>query len=293
MRPRYPDHVGEVVRDGLSIAFEVYENSGPTIVLLPTWSLFNSRHWKAQIPYLARHFRVVTYDGLGNGKSDRPVDPEAYAPMRLINDAVAVLDATFTNRAFVAGVSMGGSLAAMLAGLYPERVLGAVLIGTATWLGDPTPGRYSVPFEAKLGRYEGWDKYNMHYWRSNYRDFTEFFVDQIFSEPHSTKQWEDGVGWANETNGEVLIATELKDFVDEKREHEVLPSISCPVLVIHGIGDRIMHYSAAKELAAVTGGTLLLIEGGGHCPQGRDPIVVNRAIHDFVELNAPRREILI
>ncbi len=73
MRARYPDHTGEVVRDGLSIAFEVYENSGPTIVLLPTWSLVNSRHWKAQIPYLARHFRVVTYDGIGNG-TQRPTD---------------------------------------------------------------------------------------------------------------------------------------------------------------------------------------------------------------------------
>lgn len=293
MRARYPDHDGQIVRDGLSIAYEVYENSGPTILLLPTWSLFNSRHWKAQIPYLARHFRVVTYDGLGNGRSDRPVNPDAYDPMRLINDAVAVLDATFTDRAFVAGVSMGASLAAMLAGFHPERVLGAVLIGTSTWLGNATPERDSVPFEAKLDRYEGWDKYNMHYWRSNYRDFTEFFVGRIFSEPHSTKQWEDGVGWANESDGEVLIATQLSNFLDETREREVLASIRCPVLVIHGTGDRIQHYSAGEAIAALTGGNLLLIEGGGHCPQGRDPVVVNRAIHDFVELNAPRQGILI
>lgn len=293
MRARYPDHTGRVVRDDISIAYEVYENGGPTIVLLPTWSLFHSRHWKAQIPYLARHFRVVTYDGRGNGQSDRPVDPDAYASQILIADAMAVLDATFTETAFVAGVSMGGSLAAMLAGLYPERVLGAVLIGTSTWLGNETPERNSAAFETRLDRYDGWDKYNMHYWQSNYRDFTEFFVDRIFSELHSTKQWEDGVGWANETTGEVLVATQLKETLDENREREVLASIRCPVLVIHGTGDRIKHYSAAEKLAAITGGTLLLIEGGGHCPQGRDPVVVNRAIHNFVELNAPRQEILI
>ena len=44
----------------------------PTVFLLPTWSIIHSRHWKMQIPYLARHCRVVTFDGRGNGRSDRP-----------------------------------------------------------------------------------------------------------------------------------------------------------------------------------------------------------------------------
>ncbi len=118
-------------------------------------------------------------------------------------------------------------------------------------------------------------------------------MGRIFSEPHSTKQWEDGVGWANETTGEALIASHLGASSDEDEERKVLTAIRCPVLVIHGTGDRIAHYSAAEKLAAITGGTLFLIEGGGHFPQARDPVVVNRAIHDFVEMHAPRLEILI
>jgi len=35
----------------------------------------------------------------------------------------------------------------------------------------------------------------------------EHFVRNIFSEPHSTKQIEDGIEWANETNGEVQVKT--------------------------------------------------------------------------------------
>ena len=42
---------------------------------MPTWSIVHSRHWKSQIPFLARHFTVVTFDGRGNGRSDRPTDP--------------------------------------------------------------------------------------------------------------------------------------------------------------------------------------------------------------------------
>ena len=45
---------------------------------MPTWSIIHSRHWKMQIPYLARHCRVLTFDGRGNGRSDRPSEPDAY-----------------------------------------------------------------------------------------------------------------------------------------------------------------------------------------------------------------------
>ena len=52
--------------------YEVYGSGEPTVLLLPTWSIIHSRHWKMQIPYLARHCRVLTFDGRGNGRSDRP-----------------------------------------------------------------------------------------------------------------------------------------------------------------------------------------------------------------------------
>ena len=55
--------------------YEVYGEGEETVFLLPTWSLVHSRHWKMQIPYLARHFRVLVMDGLGNGRSDRCRDP--------------------------------------------------------------------------------------------------------------------------------------------------------------------------------------------------------------------------
>ena len=76
-RARYPDSEGFVERDGQRLFYEVYGEGEETIFLLPTWSLAHSRHWKMQIHYLARHFRVLTMDGLGNGRSDRCRDPQA------------------------------------------------------------------------------------------------------------------------------------------------------------------------------------------------------------------------
>ena len=71
-RARYPDDSGYVERDGIRVFYEVYGSGEPTILFLPTWSIIHSRCWKMQIPYLARHCRVITFDPRGNGRSDRP-----------------------------------------------------------------------------------------------------------------------------------------------------------------------------------------------------------------------------
>src|SRR5919108_4293348 len=108
-RARYPDADGHVERDGVRVFYEVYGTGEPTVLLLPTWSIIHSRHWKAQIPYLARHARVVTFDGRGNGRSDRPDAVEAYAEREFAADAIAVMDATGTERAVLVGLSAGAT----------------------------------------------------------------------------------------------------------------------------------------------------------------------------------------
>jgi pimeloyl-ACP methyl ester carboxylesterase len=283
MSPRDPDREGSFVRDDVRIAFSVYENDQPTILLMPTWSIVHSRHWKAQVPYLARHFRVLTFDGRGNGRSDRPHEPGAYSDQEFVADALATLDATGTERAVVAGVSFGGHWTALLAGLHPERVEGAILIGTPTSLVPPHPQRSTYPFEEELDTDQGWAKYNLHYWRRDYAGFANFFFSQIFSESHSTKQHEDAVAWALETDADTLIATRLTERIMGEAERAVLEAIRCPVLVIHGTDDQLTPVGAGSKLAEITHGSLFMIEGGGHMPQARDAVRVNLAIKEFAD----------
>src|SRR5579871_3708614 len=115
MRARYPDEEGYVERGDVRIFYEVFGQSEPTVLLLPTWSIIHSRFWKAQVPYLARHCRVISFDGRGNGKSDRPLDSTAYASEEFVADALAVLDATATQRAVLVSLSMAALWALMLA----------------------------------------------------------------------------------------------------------------------------------------------------------------------------------
>lgn len=279
-RARYPDTTGFIERDGVRVFYEVYGSGEPTILLLPTWSIIHSRFWKLQIPYLARHFRVITFDGRGNGRSDRPTTVEAYAEAEFAADALAIMDATGTDRAVIAALSQGAQRGLILAADHSERVAGVIFIGLALAL-DPT-ARVDEFFEPRAS-YEGWDKYSAEYWRRDYRDFLEFFFSQCFTERHSTKQIEDCVGWGLETDPETLILGQVAPAVGDRDETLARAGrIRCPVLVIHGTQDAIRPYRHAEVLARATGGRLVKIEGGGHIPNARDPILVNLAIRAFV-----------
>ena len=75
--------------------------------------------------------RVISYDARGHGESAPASDPGAYGYGDLAGDMLAVLDRTGTDRAVVAGASMGAHTAARLALEHPERVAGLVLITPA------------------------------------------------------------------------------------------------------------------------------------------------------------------
>jgi pimeloyl-ACP methyl ester carboxylesterase len=287
-RARYPDAEGFVERGGVRIHYEVYGSGDPTVLLLPTWSIIHSRCWKMQIPYLARHCRVVTFDGRGNGRSDRPADPAAYAEAEFAADALAVMDATATERAFIVGFSRGAQRALLLAAGHPERVQDLVFVGPGVPLGKPTPRAQAVAsFAEQLDEYQGWQKFNRHYWLANYRDFLEFFFSQVFTEPHSTKQIEDCVGWGLETTPDALIATVTAPVLDETAVRELAPRIRRPVLVVHGSDDAIRPHSAGAALAKLTGGTLVTFDGSGHAPHARDPVRFNLLLRDFACATPP------
>src|SRR5688572_7346601 len=145
-RARYPDEEGYAERDGVRVFYEVYGDGEPTVFLLPTWSIIHSRHWKLQIPYFARHFRVVTFDGRGNGKADRPSGIAAYTEHEFAADSLAVMDATETETAVVVGLSCGTLWGALLAADHPDRVLGGVFIGPSVPLAPGHPERYVHSF---------------------------------------------------------------------------------------------------------------------------------------------------
>ena len=288
MRACQPISDGYVERDGVKVYYEVFGAGEPTVLLLPTWTLMHSRQWKMQVPYLARHCRVLTFDPRGNGRSDRPTEFEAYAESEFAADAIAVMDATQTDRAIIVGFSRGVQRGLLLAANHPERVEAAVFIGpTYPGGGHPRPERAVYSWEDELDSDEGWARYNKHYWLRDYRGFLKFFLSTMFPEPHSTKPIEDGVGWGLETTGETLVLTDGGLEAGEARE--LARRVRCPVLVVHGDRDGMSDVSRGIALAEHTGGQLVVLEGSGHAPHVRDPVKVNLLVRDFLKPAPPPR----
>src|SRR5262249_37083378 len=123
------DVEGFAERDGQRLFYEVYGEGEQTVFLLPTWSIVHSRHWKMQIPYLARHFRVLAMDGLGNGRSDRCHDGGRYDAAECARNCLAVMDAAGTGEAVMVSLSRGAQYQLEIARQAPERVLAAAFIG--------------------------------------------------------------------------------------------------------------------------------------------------------------------
>jgi pimeloyl-ACP methyl ester carboxylesterase/UDP-N-acetylglucosamine:LPS N-acetylglucosamine transferase len=290
MRARQPDRQGYTVRQRVRLHWELYGQGEPTVFLLPTWSIIHSRHWKFQIAHLARHCRVLVMDGRGNGQSDRPLDPKAYADEEFAADALAVMDDTDTASAALVALSAGARWALLMAAKHPERVTSIAFIGPAVPLAPWNPaneGAKSI-FEEHFDEYDGWMKYNAEYWLSDHRGFLEFFFSHCFVEPHSTKPIEDTVGWGLDTTPEVLVATARAQMITEHRAIEFAQGVTCPVLVIHGDEDEIVLHGNGAALAEITKGRLLTMEESGHCPHVRDPVAVNLALSEFALPPSPR-----
>src|SRR4051812_14294215 len=292
MRARQPDSSGYAVNDGVRVYYEVHGEGSPTILLMPSWAICQSRMWKMQVPYLARHFRVVTFDPRGNGLTDRPDTDAAYDADRIVEDTLAVMDATDTDAAVFVALCTGTIWSTLLHARHPERMLGLVAISPSV-ISDPPvrQARRTHDFEMVLDTEEGWAKENRAYWKRDWEGYIRFFAERMVTEPFSTKVYDDMVGWGLDTDAETILHDEdssnsLMQMSMEERT-ELCSSIRCPVLAIGGTDDEVIPSGRATRLAEVTGGDLLMIGGGGHLPHARHPVVVNHAIKDFVDRIIP------
>ena len=118
--------------DHINIAYQVFGSGTVDLVYIPGW--VSNIDWMWACPELV-HFlqelgkiaRVILFDKRGTGLSDRVVE---FATLEeRMDDIRAVMDAVGSEKAILFGHSEGGSVAALFAATYPNRVISLITFG--------------------------------------------------------------------------------------------------------------------------------------------------------------------
>jgi pimeloyl-ACP methyl ester carboxylesterase len=290
MSMRRPDAEGYVTRDGIRTYYSVHGDGPMTLLMIPSWAIFHGSAWRGQVDYLARHYRVVIFDPRGNGKSDRPHGPEHYGAKNYALDALAVLDATETAKAALISYSWGAKTNLQLCATNPERVYCSVMSVPSVPLADDPYGRKERFTKALQGRPEGWDKFNAEYWRTNWSEFSEWFIGMSVSDPHSYRGRELGLDWALEADPQAMIDTILGDDMGPEETRRVAAAVKAteiPTMVIAAEHDKVRTVDEARSLCELLGGEFVLAEGCGHPVHMRFPVWFNLLVRDFIDKATP------
>ena len=294
--PATPTSEGFVERDGVRVFYEVYGDgradrpAAADVVDRPLAPLEGAD----PVPRPPR--RVVTFDGRGNGRSDRPLGRRGIRPEReFAADALAVMDATATERGDRSSASPRGAQWALAArrraprararrGLHRPR-------GPARRRARRA-ARVALASTEPLDTDEGWAKDNRHYWLRDYRGFLEFFFAQLLHRA-ALDQADRGLRRLGARDRLPRRSPTRRAALDARQRGGVprgaVRAIRCPVLVIHGDErPRSSRSRGAPRSREVTGGALVTLEGAGHLPHARDPVQVNLLLRDFVGAAALR-----
>ena len=261
---------GFVERDGVRSWYAQFGDSGPWLAFPPVYQIANTHLLKGVVPWLAQHYRVVVMDLRGNGRSDRPQSPDQYSFDHYFADFVAVLDRLEVDRAALIAVSATSMVALRLAAEQPARISHVVVAGgyAERLMADPAAVNSTQQVVDRM--------------RLDWPGYIDEFFGIVFNEPHSTKQYEDGVlhsGWASDGP---TVAMGMTGWIGAD-VREQARTIRCPTLVVHGDNDLRVPYEKGEQIARlVPGARLLTVGGGGHLMCARDPVAFARIVRDFV-----------
>ena len=251
------------------------QGQGPDLLLLHGLGA-SSFSWRGNVAPLSRHFRVWTLDLPGHGASPAPLDAD-YRPEALAQGVMQFLDRRALSKVAVAGNSLGGSLALLLARDHPQRVTALILLAPAValtripWIFYPLrlPGLGGL-FAALMGPWVMPLALRLAYHRR------ELITPQVvagYAAPF--RDWRRR-----------LALQRLCRQVRLQPLNEIeawLQSVRQPTVIIWGQEDRILPVGQAYWLQArLPQARLNLLPDVGHAPQEEAPEAVNKIIIAFL-----------
>jgi pimeloyl-ACP methyl ester carboxylesterase len=254
---------------GLDIAYvELGPPTAPPLLLIHGFT-DSSRAWSTMAPHLARRYRLIIPDLRGHGASAVP--DCCYALSDFAHDLIGLLDALAIPRAHIAGHSLGGMIAQVLAYQHAERMAKLVLMGTTLSPASAGAGRDGWLWQEVPGLPEPIDPDGafMRAWFANPRPVDPDFLAHEMREAAAIPKRV----WL--TVMYEIAASEFGRFT---------PEIVAPALILHGTADPFFGAEAEAALAAaLPSARRVAFEGAGHNMHWEAPQEVAKTIGDFLD----------
>lgn len=274
----YQEHF--VARDGGNVYARDYAGAGPAFVLLHGFP-DNLGIYDFLVPHLtAAGRRVVTFDFLGFGASDKP-GPQFYSFKQQMGDLVAVMDALGIDQAVPVAHDSAGAAAINLAIDHPERVASLVLLNCVFADEPPT----ALPELITLFATKSLSPLSMAMAQSPEQlgFILNFQRDQFqkgLSDAHKKNYKEflgpliDGNFRQQPSSGTAFVVMTSQFFAELARNTTRMPmmeALDMPVKIIWGDRDPYFASQAARDFHSLLKNSTLNVMDAGHWLQIDEP----------------------
>jgi pimeloyl-ACP methyl ester carboxylesterase len=263
----------EATVNGININYNVDGQGDPLIMIIGLGS--DQSNWRLQTAFFKKHYKTITLDNRGSGKSAKPKGP--YTTKLMAEDVIGLMNLLNLKKTHILGVSMGGMIAQEVAIDHPDMV-DKLVLGCTYARRDDTSGFSSRVSEA----IEAYNKSSRDL--PSLRNLVNVILDLTFNKMsyrvlalplmktaiNSTTSWVDGfVEQLDATLGHVTV--------------DRLKMISSPTLVIAGTDDRVIKPSSSEVIASIVPrAKLVMVNGGSHGFSGEMSGEFNKIVLDFL-----------
>ena len=223
--------------------------------------------WKHQTAEFSSHYRLITLDLRGFGRSSKPSAPGSYSVEVLAEDVAGVIRKLGLSEVQLLGASMGGFIAQLIGLEHPELVRSLILCHTGP--------RMSIPEDIMAARLASLDATSM-------PDYGKLVAEQALApdpDPRVFGWLAEMIGSNDKRSYRQVLTEGLQGFDMADRVAE----IAKPTLVIVGDQDRVIPPEEGRELARrIPGAEVVTIRGVGHIGYAEQPERFNEAVLSFL-----------
>ena len=256
--------------NGINLYYEEQGAGEPVLFIHGLGS--SGQDWELQAAAFSPHYRVITYDLRGHGRSDKPAGP--YSMTQFAGDAAALLQSLGIASAHVVGLSLGGGVAFQLAVDQPALVRSLTIVNSAPEMVPRTfKEKFGIWQRLAIVRLMGLPKMAAVLSPRLFPDPAHEHLRQLFAERFAQ-------------NKQPAYLASLRALIGWSVTAR-LGSIQCPTLVISADQDYTPVAFKEAYVAKIPNAHLAVIANAHHATPMERPEAFNAVLADFLAGTRP------